>query len=581
MSFRFLAVVDPGGGLSTEAVMQWEAALGDAHMHRQLVSATLVVLASERTPSMLLPDGSLLFGHVFSKEGLRIQDARQFPAFEDATEARGHLIARCWGPYLLVQPADERGGVTVLREPSPHSDVTCFYSLQDGVGFVASDIALPERLGLYRRQIDWDAIAHRLAFPQHKSVRTALAGVHELLPGQALRLRGAEATTSQLWSPWNFVTSNARHRNADDAAADVRQTVSTATKTFASIDRAILLELSGGLDSSIVGTSLRGTNTAIVCTSLVTTVPGADERAYAMQIADQLGVELHTETLHIDDARFEFDVHPQCIVPRVGVLQHAVDRVMLAAAARHGIDAFFSGGGGDTIFCALDTAAPAADAMRVRGPAAGMAAVRDLATLHQCTLWKAGRLALRKLRRAASADRPPDHSFLPPGIDTPNTGPHPWAVAPPDALPGDRERIRSLAICQAYRDSLARGEALTMRMPLLAQPVVEACLRTPTWMWFAGGKNRAVARAAFADCLPADILHRRSKGTFMSYLGAVYRRNRAPMRNFLLQGRLQQEGLLDTTAIAEFMRHDSPERGEAFTRIFDLCMVENWVRHQP
>lgn len=581
MSFRFLAVVDPAGNMSAEAVMQWEAALGDAHMYRQLVSATLVVLASERTPSMLLADGSLLLGHMFSKEGLRIQDARQFPAFKDATEARRHLIEQYWGPYLLVQADDERGGVTVLREPSPHSDVSCFYGLQDGVGFVTSDIALAERIGLYRRQIDWDAILRRLAFPQHKSAHTALAGVHELLPGQALRLQGSEATTSQMWTPWTFVTPDARHRNANGAAADVRQAVSTATTTLASIDHAILLELSGGLDSSIVGTSLRGTHTPIVCTSLVTTVPGADERAYAIQIANQLGVELHTETLHIDDATFEFDVHPQCTVPRVGVLQHAVDRVMLAAAARHGIDAFFSGGGGDTIFCALDTAAPAADAMRVRGPAAGVAAVRDLATLHQCTLWKAGRLALRKLRRAAGADRPPDSSFLPPGIDTPNTGPHPWAVAPSDALPGDMERIRSLAICQAYRDSLARGEAFTMRMPLLAQPVVEACLRTPTWMWIAGGKNRAVARAAFADRLPPDILHRRSKGTFMSYLGAVYTRNRAPMRDFLLQGRLQQEGLLDTTAIAEFMRHDSPERGEAFTRIFDLCMVENWVRHQP
>ncbi|MEN5118867.1 asparagine synthase-related protein [Luteimonas sp. TWI662] len=581
MSFRFLAVVDPAGGLSAEAVLQWDAALGDAHMHGQLVSATLVVLASERTPSMLLADGSLLLGHVFAKEGLRIQDARQFPAFKDATEARRHLIEQYWGPYLLVQPDDERGGVTVLREPSPHSDVSCFYGLQDGVGFVTSDIALAERIGLYRRQIDWDAILRRLAFPQHKSARTALAGVHELLPGQALRLKGSEATTSQMWTPWAFVTPDARHRNADDAAADVRQAVSTATETLASIDRAILLELSGGLDSSIVGTSLRSTHTPIVCTSLVTTVPGADERAYAVQIADQLGVELHTETLHIDDAQFEFDVHPQCTVPRVGVLQHAVDRVMLAAAARHDIDAFFSGGGGDTIFCALDTAAPAADAMHVLGPAAGMAAVRDLATLHQCTLLKASRLTLRKLRRAAGADRPPDRSFLPPSIDTPHIDPHPWAVAPSDALPGDRERIRSLAICQAYRDSLARGEALTMRMPLLAQPVVEACLRTPSWMWIAGGKNRAVARAAFADRLPPDILHRRSKGTFMSYLGAVYRRNRAPMRDFLLQGRLQQEGLLDTTAIAEFMRHDSPERGEAFTRIFDLCMVENWVRHQP
>lgn len=143
------------------------------------------------------------------------------------------------------------------------------------------------------------------------------------------------------------------------------------------------------------------------------------------------------------------------------------------------------------------------------------------------------------------------------------------------------ERIRGLATCQAYRDSLARGALRPVRMPLLSQPVVEACLRVPTWMWIAGGMNRAVARAAFADVLPAEILHRRSKGTFMSYLGGVYQRNRPAMRDFLLQGRLQQRGLLDVQALDAFMGDVIPEGGHAFTRVFDLCMVENWVRHQP
>ncbi|MDR7193280.1 asparagine synthase C-terminal domain-containing protein [Luteimonas terrae] len=581
MSFRFLLVVNTAGGLVVDAVTQWDAGLRDAGMRRQLASRALVLFVAEQTPTMLLPNGGALLGHAFSKDGSRIDDARRFPSFEDAAQTRAHLMKHCWGPYLLVQPDDEHGGITVMREPSPHSDVACFYTLRDGKGFATSDISLPERLGLYRRQVDWDAIRHRLAFPQLKTAHTALAGVHELLPGSALHLKEDHATTRLLWSPWEFVTREARHRDSDEAAADVRSAVSTATKALAGIDRSILLELSGGLDSSIVGVCLRGASTPTVCTSLVTTVPGADERTYAVQIADQLGVELHTGTLHLDSARFDFGVHPQCMTPRVGVLQHAVDEVMLAAAARHGTESFFSGGGGDTIFCALDTAAPAADAIRERGPFAGMAAVRDLATLHQCTLLKAGRLTLRKMRRARYVDRAPDGLFLAPGISVPPTEAHPWSTAPQNALPGDRERIRSLATCQAYRDSLARGESLTMRMPLLAQPAVEACLRTPSWMWIAGGRNRAIARMAFADLLPPDILHRRSKGTFMSYLGAVYRRNRGPMRDFLLQGRLQQEDLLDTKAIAEFMRHDIPEGGHAFTRVFDLCIVENWVRHQP
>nr|WP_281268535.1 asparagine synthase-related protein [Fulvimonas soli] len=100
------------------------------------------------------------------------------------------------------------------------------------------------------------------------------------------------------------------------------------------------------------------------------------------------------------------------------------------------------------------------------------------------------------------------------------------------------------------------------------------------WMWIAGGRNRAVARSAFAEMLPRQVLERRSKGSFMGYSGAVYRRNKNAMRNFLLDGQLQAHGLLDTDALRRAFDGDVAPRDRSLTRIFDLCMVENRVRHQ-
>jgi asparagine synthase (glutamine-hydrolysing) len=117
-------------------------------------------------------------------------------------------------------------------------------------------------------------------------------------------------------------------------------------------------------------------------------------------------------------------------------------------------------------------------------------------------------------------------------------------------------------------------------MPLLSQPVMEACLAAPSWMWISGGRNRAVARDAFSDLLPRDVLSRRSKGTFMSYLGAVYQKNKERMCDFLLTGHLQAHGLLDADAVRSRIESPLPPRDESFTRIFELCMAENWVRHQ-
>ncbi len=132
-----------------------------------------------------------------------------------------------------------------------------------------------------------------------------------------------------------------------------------------------------------------------------------------------------------------------------------------------------------------------------------------------------------------------------------------------------------------FRDDLARGAHRRLYMPLLSQPVVEACLRVPTWMRIAGGINRSVARSAFSDVLPRAIRERRSKGTFTSYSGAAFRKNKALMPDFLLSGQLQAQQVLDTEALRAFFDIDGGgPRNPSFQRVFELCMVENWVRHQ-
>lgn len=580
MNIRYVAVVDAACRLPAELINQIEASVRELGMRCQLASPNLTLFVDDDAPIVTLPGLGTIIGHLFDRNGSRVERADQLPCFSDPRQLRAHLVANCWGPYLLLQSPDEHGGITVLREPSPSGDVACVYALKHGNGFITSDIALAERLGLFRRRIDWDAIRHRLLYPQLKSADTALHGIKELLPGTLLHLRPGRTTVAQAWSPWDFVAPGHRHADPRVAAEDVRAAVTTSVRTLARIDQRILLELSGGLDSSIVGMCLDGAAARIACASLVTTVPGADERHYARMVANQLEAELHIEMLSLDETAFDFPLIAHTHTPRIGVLQHAVDNAMSGRLNREGMQGFLSGGGGDTVFCALATAAPAADACRERGVVAGMTAVQDLALLHQCTFWKAARLTLRKLRRPPGMSHMADTSFLSPHVSA-IANDHPWNDAPTDALPGDRERIRGLATCQAYRDSLERGMQHPMRMPLLSQPVVEACLRAPSWMWIAGGRNRAVARTAFADVLPADILNRRSKGTFMSYLGAVYQRNREQMCDYLAHGRLQEQGLLDTAALQQAMRHDMLQRGHTFTRVFDLCMVENWVRHQP
>jgi asparagine synthase (glutamine-hydrolysing) len=99
-------------------------------------------------------------------------------------------------------------------------------------------------------------------------------------------------------------------------------------------------------------------------------------------------------------------------------------------------------------------------------------------------------------------------------------------------------------------------------------------------MWIADGRNRAVARQAFADRLPRGILDRRSKGSYTGYMAAVYTRNKQKMREFLEDGQLREHDLLDRSALASLFAKELVPRDLSFLRIFDLCAAENWARQQ-
>jgi asparagine synthase (glutamine-hydrolysing) len=297
-------------------------------------------------------------------------------------------------------------------------------------------------------------------------------------------------------------------------------------------------------------------------------------------IAQLLGVELSATELRYDDAPFRFPVPQEFATPAIGPLQYAIDRIMEAAAKRTGANTYFSGAGGDTVFCYLTNAAPAADAFREAGLSTGIQAIHDLSTFHQCTYWKAGRLTLRKLLRSKGRPYAFDRSLLSPGMSVPEPELHPWLSQPTGSLPGDRQRIFELSAVQFFPDSCPRGLTRRVRMPLLSQPVIEACLRAPSWMWFSDGRNRALARDAFSDMLPPAIFERKSKGSFTAYLGALYRRKAGAMIGFLLDGELQARGLLDADALRQLADGGPPRSDGPFMRVFLLCTLENWVRQQ-
>jgi asparagine synthase (glutamine-hydrolysing) len=551
-----------------------EARLRMSGMLLKLSSNSAKLFVSKGIDALPVGEHQLIIGRIFDKTGKRKTESST--AHLPSASLNQHLLENRWGEYLKIH-LDERE-TTLLRDPS--GAVPCFYSLTDGRGFITSDVALAFELGLHHRSVDWGTIAHGLEFPYLKSEKTGLTGISELLPGGQMRINERGLSVSNAWTPWNFVSGEMRQTDHEVAAVCVRDAVTMAVASLAASHDRFIVEISGGLDSSIVSICLReSARNAQFCT-LVMAMDGTDERPYARLVTDRLGQDLSSIDIDLDDIHFEHPVPASSTLPPGGMLQNAASEAWKSAGRRHDVDSFFSGGGGDSIFCYLTTAAPAADAFIERGLHTGFSALRNLSSLHQCTIWKATRLTYRKIRQRQRVAWKRNTDLLSPSILSGNCHVHPWMKGPEDALPGDQEKIHQLISTQLFRPSTTRGDGRALHFPLLTQPVMEACLRVPTWMWISNGRNRAVARDAFAEQLPEGIVQRRSKGSYSGVLAGVYARHQHAIRDFLMDGALAGNGLLDCSALEHVFAAQRAPRDTTHIRILDLCAAENWVRKQ-
>jgi asparagine synthase (glutamine-hydrolysing) len=573
---RYIALswTDPTSKANAERL----ATIGDQELglHPIATLPDMVVLADTKTRYIAFAGktGAVL-GTVFRRDGYEAcDDGLGIDAGRDIVATSGQrLIDAYWGEYVAFL-----GGLktTVVRDPT--GAVPCFTSSREGVSFFFSNIEDFQRLYRISLDIDWTMVAQALAYPGLRTERTCIAGVHDVLPGTRYARAGRYWSSSPIWTPWDFAGQGRGFANRPEAIEELRSEILRTTQAWASLSASPLLELSGGIDSSIVGACLQEAGAPVTCVTLMTPDPGADERRYAQSVADHIGAQLHVVVLD-PSASDVLDGSPT-LRPRP--FDHPLKRIidLSLAQQRHalGADSFFGGSGGDYVLGYLGTSAPAADALLSFGPGRIFArAVGDLADLHRSTIWKAGRLAIRK---AIARQQPlkPLRDFLTGDAAEVTPEDHPWLSPTGTVLPGKMEQVAALLRGQGVREGRDRGSHAPLRMPLLSQPVVEACLRVPSWMSIAGGANRSVARSAFADRLPAEIINRRTKGDFKGLNGAMFEHNRSALQDLLIGGNLERQGLLNRGEIEAYLLSTRPTTDNGFSLIMQLASIEIWTR---
>jgi asparagine synthase (glutamine-hydrolysing) len=527
--------------------------------------------ASATTSGILLGD---LFGRATAD---RLSDP-DIAALLARPEANRRIVEQCWGDYAVFH-ADAEASM-VLR--APFGDVPCYWSILGDRVVVASTIALLRCFGAPSPAVDWAEVARFLAATEYRGGSTCLAGIAELQGGEVLDVSDKRVTTRWAWSPWAFLPEDRRGVTIEAAAAGVRDAVVAAVEARAPGSAPVILLMSGGLDSSIVAAALAHAGRSALGLTMVTDDADGDERTYARAVAEHLGIPLTEARRVLADVDLSRPLSPRLPRPTGRPFAQSTDATLAALAAAHGVEVAMNGGGGDNMFCSLQSPAPLLDRIACEGLGRGTwASLRDTAELADVSVGAVARAALhRRLTRGPAFRWPLDRSFLNQARDLEPRGmrSHHWLAPPPGALPGECAQVALLLAAKALVESVDRDQQPVVRSPLVAQPVAEAVLAAPSWLWLERGRNRAVARRAFATTLPGMVIDRRSKGTAASFMSQIVETRRTALRDLLLGGVLAQNQVLDAAAVTAWLEAAGPARDLGFARILQLADAEAWAR---
>lgn len=525
------------------------------------------------------PDAALL-GPVFDRHGPSDRPVQVDEAIWQGIRSGsvGPLLVRLWGGFVLLSWA--QGRLQVFREPS--AAMPCYYAAISGGALIGSSIAALINAGLPRPSVEMDRIANILYRADLPWQDTALTGVHELLPGDSLTISADDLTVRHIWSPWDHVATDANVDFAEHAER-LRRAVQNAVAGWCAASGPTLIGVSGGLDSSILAACMSRKDPQPICVTLATDDAEGDERAYARQVCAHLGLALIEAEYDLADIDIDRPARADLPRPTGRLIAQGYSAAVSRTADVHGAQAFFTGNGGDNVFAFSQSAGALADRLIYEGPIVGSwRTARDICRLTGCSLGQAGRAALRILARPRRYRWRPDRRFLARSVVAeldrrPLT--HPWLDAPPGALPGKAAHIASLLRIQRHLDGTGQLGEVAVVNPLMALPVIEACLAVPSWMWCHAGWNRSVAREAFRADLPRAIVERISKGGPDAFGTRIVEHFRGAIRDRLLGGNLASGGIIDRAALERRLSDERPDWGTDRVRLLELLEAEAWIDH--
>jgi asparagine synthase (glutamine-hydrolysing) len=597
--FRYVAFVwneqDPAVRESARGMLQrhsasadeWQVALrGSGAEVRYVKSGTAAC-----TAYLLADGGGVVLGTLFarSQEGVSTPAPPQLAAADSRAllDSDGrHLIESFWGRYVAFLHDTPARATWVVRDPT--GGLPCYLVRCRGVDIYFSWIDDIAALLDAPLEVNWAYLIASVCFLREHSQGTALREVTQILAGECVETRAGVCKRFFYWDPLQIANTD----TIEDLAAAVtamRQCVRDVIHAWASCYDHMLLSLSGGLDSSIVLACLKDapSRPRVTCFHYYPLGADLDERAYARAAAAKAGLEL------LERPRdSSYSLQPLLTVHRAPeptnypyFLEHS--RLEAQLAAECGAAVLVIGYGGDQLFYQDRAEWAPGDFLHRRGPRPGVLRVAlDAAQMDQISIWRvlvqaiSGYLVHQRWSPLQEAGRMRP-LLVPAVIEEAKRSAgflHPLLRHPRGAPSGKLWHAHQVSQPFDFYDPLGREDDAERISPLFSQPILELCLRIPTYVLTHGGWDRAVARRAFYDDLPPEIRNRRNKGGIEEHLRHTLEHNRAFLRELLLDGALVRQGIVDRGRLAEVLSGRATRIACGSGEVFEYAGIESWLR---
>ena len=368
---------------------------------------------------------------------------------------------------------------------------------------IASEAKALFALGVPARWDD-EMFAHAAHVQYPWPDRTLFAGVHQLEPGCTLAWDG-EPAIARYWDVGAV----------EPGGEEVADAVASAVRVRCRADARVCVQLSGGLDSTIVAALAReaGVRDAFIVGFGEGASAGYDERAIARQTARELGLELHEVVV---DATAIATHWPAAVGHGEGLAinGHLVGKWLLSRAMHAaGFKVALTGEGADEVFAGYPhlraDAGVVVEQLPSRGvmlPAGeGISTTSVHARLGYVPTWIAAKASLA--RRVQQLLAPELHVADPFGALLAQLGPLPRHRLGASTVSWMRTALPQY-ILRTLGDGMEMAHGIEGRVPFLDHRVAHAAARHDAAALVGTSIDKPVLRAALARVVPAHVLAR-------------------------------------------------------------------------